>query len=364
MIALPYFLLIWANLLRIGDMKLSSSTAEYHSRAESFTGLREMADSLGRPLEPVLRRHGFTVDVLTDPEAIISYNALCRLLETCADEWDCPDFGLRLAKLQNLNILGPVGLIARLSDTVGEALKALSSRMAIHSNGFTVSLDEGNPKTGTPASITYTPKPRSGSGRQIVELSVGISKNILAMAAGMDSFKPVRVGFQHPAPADPAPAKRFFGGPVYYGEASNSLYFDPAILRMPTAIRDTAYAPLIRAYFDQLKPQIEDDIVSLTRRLIEKMLATGRCSREFIADCLHLHPRTLQRRLSDEGVTFNQLLDDYRKSLALDLVSHGNASLTQVADTLGYADQSSFHQAFRRWTKTTPMKFRNSAVMA
>ncbi|MBK9624523.1 MAG: AraC family transcriptional regulator ligand-binding domain-containing protein [Rhodocyclaceae bacterium] len=143
-------------------MKLSSSTAEYHSRAESFTGLREMADSLGRPLEPVLRRHGFTVDVLTDPEAIISYNALCRLLETCADEWDCPDFGLRLAKLQNLNILGPVGLIARLSDTVGEALKALSSRMAIHSNGFTVSLDEGNPKTGTPASITYTPKPRSG----------------------------------------------------------------------------------------------------------------------------------------------------------------------------------------------------------
>ncbi|MBK9624524.1 MAG: helix-turn-helix transcriptional regulator [Rhodocyclaceae bacterium] len=133
---------------------------------------------------------------------------------------------------------------------------------------------------------------------------------------------------------------------------------------MPTAIRDTAYAPLIRAYFDQLKPQIEDDIVSLTRRLIEKMLATGRCSREFIADCLHLHPRTLQRRLSDEGVTFNQLLDDYRKSLALDLVSHGNASLTQVADTLGYADQSSFHQAFRRWTKTTPMKFRNSAVMA
>ena len=340
----------------------SSSTTEHHSRAESFTGLQEMADSLGRSLEPVLRQHGFTTDVLSDPEAIISYNALCKLLETCAIDWNCPDFGLRLAKLQNLNILGPVGLVARLSDTVGEALQALSIRMVIHSTGFTVTLDEGNTKDGLPASITYTPKPRSDSGRQIVELSVGISMNILAMASGMESFKPVRVGFQHKAPTDNAPAKRFFGVPVYYGEASNTLYFDPAILRMPTAIRDTAYAPLIRAYFDQLKPQIEDDIVSLTRRLIEKMLATGRCSREFIAECLHLHPRTLQRRLGDEGVTFNQLLDDYRKSLALDLVSHGNASLTQVADTLGYANQSSFHQAFRRWTNTTPMKFRHSAA--
>lgn len=357
-------LLIRVNLFRIEDMNPPRSHSEYHSRAESFIGLTDLARTLGRPLDPMLRRHGFPANVLTDPEAIISYNALCKLLEACANEWDCPDFGLRLARLQNLNILGPVGLIARLSDTVGDALKALRDSMIIHSNGFTTSLDEGNIKTGVPASITYSPKPGSDAGRQMIELAVGISMNILAMTSGMQTFKPVRVGFQHSEPLDTAPAKRFFGAPVQFNELSNSLYFDPAILGLPTAIRDTAYAPLIRAYFDQLKPQMEDDIVSVTRRLIEKMLSTGRCSRDFIADCLHLHPRTFQRRLGDQGVTFNQLLDDHRRSLALDLISRGNAPLTQVADTLGYADQSSFHQAFRRWTKTTPRKFRHSGAMA
>ena len=77
-----------------------------------------------------------------------------------------------------------------------------------------------------------------------------------------------------------------------------------------------------------------------------------------MADCLHLHPRTFQRRLSDAGVTFNQLLDDYRKSLAMDLLTRQDMPLVQVADVLGYADQSTFNQAFRRWTNSTPLSYR------
>lgn len=350
------------KLLRIEDMTLPSKTLLYRSRADSFTGLAELAESLGRPLEPMLRRHGFTPETLKDPEAIISYTDLCSLIETCAVEWNCPDFGLRLARIQNLNILGPVGLVARLCDTVGEALLAMADRMAIHSTGFDALLDPGDAQRGRAASITYAPKPGSGAGAQMVELGVGITKNVLATASGVPNFKPWRVGFQHAAPADTEPANRFFGGPVSYGEATNTLYFDPGVLALPTAIRDKVYEPIIRAYLEQMKPRIEQDIVATTRELIGKLLATGRCSREAIAECLHLHPRTLQRRLAEHGVTFNELLDDYRKTLALDLLKQRGMPLVRIADTLGYADQSSFHQAFKRWTDTSPIKLRKTSA--
>lgn len=345
-------------------MRLTSKFPLYRSRADSFTGLAELAGSLGRELEPMLRRHGFTLDTLKDAEAIISYTDLCRLIEACAVEWNCPDFGLRLARIQNLNILGPVGLVARLSDTLGEALMAMVDRMAIHSTGYDTILEPGDMLRKRPASVTYTPKPGSGAGPQMVELGLGVAKNVLATAAGLPNFKPWRVAFQHQAPTDPAYASRYFGAPVSYGEASNTLYFDPALLALPTAIRDKVYEPIIRAYLAQMKPQIEQDIVASTRDLIGKMLATGRCSREAVADCLHLHPRTLQRRLAEHDVTFNQLLDDYRKALALDLLDRGAMPLVRIADTLGYADQSSFHQAFKRWTQTSPIKLRKQSQSA
>lgn len=343
-------------------MKISPAKTQYRSRAESLSGILEVAAALGRDIDPMLLKHGFSRELLAQPDADISYNALCQLHEDCAAEWHCPDFGLRMARIQNLNILGPVGLVARLTDTVGEALKALGDRMIIHSTGYSVALDEGDCASGRAASISYTPKPNSGSGRQIVELSLGIARNVLATATGMPEFKPLRVSFQHTAPADPEPASRFFAAPVHYGEPENTLYFDPALLQLPTAIRDTAYAPIIRAYLEQMQPRIEQDIITLTKQLIGKLLATGRCSREAVADCLHLHPRTYQRRLSDAGVTFNQLLDNYRKALAADLVTREAMPLVQIADVLGYADQSSFHQAFRRWTGSTPMKFRQASA--
>jgi len=352
-----------AKLFRIRDMKKVTSIAHYRSRAESLSGVLEVAASLGRDIEPILLKHGFSLDLLNQPDADISYNALCQLHEDCAAQWSCPDFGLRMARVQNINILGPVGLIARLSDTVGEALKALNDRMVIHSTGYSVSLDEGDSASGRPASISYTPKPKSDSGQQIVELSLGITRNVLATAAGMPEFKPLRVTFRHPMPAYPEAASRFFKAPVQYGAADNTLYFDPTLLQLPTAIRDTAYAPIIRAYLEQMRPRIEQDIIALSNQLIAKLLATGRCSREAVADCLHLHPRTYQRRLSDEGVTFKELLDDYRKVQAKDLVTRKTMSLVHIADALGYADQSSFHQAFKRWTGTSPMKFRQANLL-
>src|SRR5262249_7613405 len=97
------------------------------------------------------------------------------------------------------------------------------------------------------------------------------------------------------------------------------------------------------------------------RCLIGQLIATGRCSREFAAECLNMHPRTLQRRLEERGTSFSELLDEHRQATAIDLVRRRALPLAQIADSLGYSNQSRVNQAFRRWTSTSPGRFRSHA---
>jgi AraC-like DNA-binding protein len=68
--------------------------------------------------------------------------------------------------------------------------------------------------------------------------------------------------------------------------------------------------------------------------------------------------RTLQRRLSEEGVRFGDLLDDVRHAMAAEYLATDSMNLMEMAFLLGFSDPNSFFRAFRRWTGTTPDAYR------
>jgi len=80
-----------------------------------------------------------------------------------------------------------------------------------------------------------------------------------------------------------------------------------------------------------------------------------------ISSQLGVSERTLQRRLRDKNIVFSDLVDNIRKSIALEYVRGTTYRLTDVAQMLGYTDPSSFTRAFKRWTDSSPMKIRNEA---
>ncbi len=341
----------------------------YFTRAGSLSGLDVLARELHQPLGPMLRRHGLSLAQLADPEARVPYAEWSELLEDCAQSWHCPEFGLRLGMIQNLNVLGPIGLVARLTDTVGDALRAIERNMATHTSGSTLELR--SPATtsraglGRPiAAISYVPKPHTTAGRQLVEMALAAMGNSVAMLIGEARPRFARVTFHHRAPQANRVARRHFGCPIHYGAEMNALYFDGRWMQLRTAVRDPTYAPIVTAYLEQTRRQIEVDVVESTRHFIGALLATGRCSRDAVAKCLHLHPRTLQRRLQEHNVTFAGLLDEIRRDRALELVQRGGLPLLQLAMALGYSSQSCFNQAFRRWTSTTPTGYRDERQRA
>ena len=72
-------------------------------------------------------------------------------------------------------------------------------------------------------------------------------------------------------------------------------------------------------------------------------------------------PRTLQRRLKDQGVEFKALVDDTRRLFALPYLRNRNHTLAEIAYLLGYSEVSAFNRAFRRWTGSTPSDYRRRA---
>jgi AraC-like DNA-binding protein len=337
-------------------MPKTASQFQYWSRAGSLVGMQDVAVELGQELAPMLTRFGFPVDVLADPEKLISYNALCKLLEACAKEWACPHFGLRVAKVRHINVLGPIGLVARLSNTVGDAFRALIDHIRLHSTGYDLHIDMAGSVSGGSAALILLPRPHGDTGPQLHLLVMGVARNIIVQITGNKRFRPRSVHFTHAVQIDPTEVRRYFGCPVEFGAERTMLIFDAAMLGQPTAIHDAAYEAVIRPYLNQMNAEFTDDVLESTRRLIGQLLSTRRCSRNVIAEYMNLHPRTLQRRLLEQGTSFSKLIDEHRHAVALDLVSRKVMPLAQIADALGYSNQSVFNQAFRRWTGTSPKR--------
>ncbi|MCW8329451.1 AraC family transcriptional regulator [Photobacterium sp. SDRW27] len=101
----------------------------------------------------------------------------------------------------------------------------------------------------------------------------------------------------------------------------------------------------------------KEDLVSRLKKVIRDNISSPiRLPEQAIK--LGLSPRTLQRRLRDQHLSFSALVDEEKKAIALQLLADTQLSTTTIANRLGYDDPSNFHRAFRKWYPFTPQKYR------
>jgi AraC-like DNA-binding protein len=104
-------------------------------------------------------------------------------------------------------------------------------------------------------------------------------------------------------------------------------------------------------------PEQRSEIEQL-RREIARLLVKGEGSIEHVARATGTSVRTLQRRLKNAGVNYNDLQNDVRKTLALNLLENETLALSEIAFSLGYSEVSAFNHAFRRWVGQSPGDYR------
>ena len=173
-------------------------------------------------------------------------------------------------------------------------------------------------------------------------------------------FRPLAVFFKHPAPESVAEHEGHFGCPVHFASDRDALLVSDATLKTPNTVGDAGLAKFFETHLEAELAKLEDD-ASLERRVrirISRSLSEGIPPISDVAGHLGMSGRTLQRRLSERGSSFQTLLDEARRRLAERLLRETEYSLAEVAFMTGFAEQSSFTRAFKRWAGRTPRSYR------
>ena len=167
--------------------------------------------------------------------------------------------------------------------------------------------------------------------------------------------------------AEPAQAEahaRIFGGVIRYGQRQSKLVFPRAYLALPVVAADQEMRRQVEERAEALLAALSDEpqVLRSLKAALSTRLAHGHATLEHAATALGTTARTLQRRLAAEGQSFQTALDAVRRLRAEHLLRENAASLSQIAFLLGYTEQSTFQNAFRRWTGFSPGEFRRGEV--
>jgi AraC-like DNA-binding protein len=170
---------------------------------------------------------------------------------------------------------------------------------------------------------------------------------------------PVAVEFRGATPLYAAEMDRYFGAPVQFGAPANRITFNRPIVERPFGQDPTFYAELGRRIEQACAEQAEHSEAALrVRGLVMQSLGEGYGGMKSLAPKLGISSRTLQRKLQQEGTTYQELLDASRKRLCLSYMRAPKRTLEEIAALLGYANMPNFHRAFKRWFGVPPAKFR------
>jgi AraC-like DNA-binding protein len=184
----------------------------------------------------------------------------------------------------------------------------------------------------------------------------------LARAFTGAPWDPVELRFTSPEPAHAAALRTFFRAPVRFGCERAEVHVALASLRLPLVKADPATVSFFEDYIDKIlrAGQPSRGFVDDVRHAIGDGLRGDAPTLDGVAAQLGTSGRTLRRRLSAEGQSFQGLLDEMRFSIAKEHIEGGRLSLPEISFLLGFSEPSAFHRAFRRWTGTTPQAYARS----
>ena len=175
-----------------------------------------------------------------------------------------------------------------------------------------------------------------------------------------EDFRPVAVYFTHPVPESTVDHETFFGCPVHFESDKDALLISFETLQTPNKLGDESISKFFDTHLEAELSKLEDE-VSLDRRVliqVSRALSEGVPMISEVAGKLGMSGRTLQRRLADQGVSYQAVVDESRRQLAERLLQQTDYALAEIAFMTGFSEQSAFTRAFKRWLGQTPRAYR------
>ncbi len=322
-------------------------------RSTLLAGYSELTRSLGAEPQRLLRRSGINPRLEHEPDSYIPFSALCDLLERTADVTACDSFGLRLSAAQGIRTLGPIGFAMQSSATFRDATAEYQRFQTVHMVGAHGELQESR---GLARWVYHIDEPGLLGTRQKVGQALGLACNVFRGLLGPE-WSPAQIDLAQSAPSDLAEFRRLLGAPVMFNAESDCIAFPLQTLERPIERSDPELRRLLDRYLMQMQSNLAEDRCEQVRQAIRSCLSRQDCSVVEVANMLSVPPRTLQRQMAAEDVSFSQLLEQVRRETAERHLTSSQMPLTQLAAILGYSELSAFSRAFRRWHGCSPKQW-------
>lgn len=333
-------------------LTLSGAAEQWTQRVGALCRLPGLLRQLGLEPETLLASAGLPPSALDHPDDRIPYAAGGRFLAESARHAGRPELGLLAGQLWSLEYMGLLGQLMRHSATLGDALRTLTVYHRLNSEGAAVFLLEESDIVTLGYAIF---QPMFEGVEHVFDTAMASGCNQLRELLGAH-WNPLQVVFARAQPADPQPYRDFFRARLQFDSVHTGLQLPRHLLDRPLPGADRAARRALQA---RIEATTATDLVVRLHRALRLLLLHRNSSGDHVAQQLTMHRRTLNRRLKAQGTTFQEVLDGVRWEISRQLLGNTRVSLQEVAAATGYADTSTFVRAFRRWSGTTPAKWRS-----
>jgi len=311
-------------------------------------------EELGLSPDTVLRRAGLPIGLFKLDRILVSTEQFFALHRGIAEASNDPAIGLKLGTEERVERYDPVKLAALSARSFRDAVER-SSRYKQLTCPEEIRLVE----RGNECAIQFLwLLSREQEPPLLVDVCFAWIVSLGQRGTGRP-IRPKRVEFQR-ASTHRDMYEAHFHCSVKFKATQNVLIFSKSDIELPFV---TYNADLLATVAPQLEAELTEQLAEKTlteqaKGILKQVLAGQRPGIQDLARELHLSTRTLQRRLTEQGITFQRLLDEARHELARHYLLHSSRELNETAYLLGYEDANSFFRAFHHWEGISPGQWR------
>lgn len=314
-------------------------------RASVFAPIIAELEAMGFKPDILLADNGLVREHLRDPYAIVSLPRYISFFEKASTVFQISTLGALLGTRVTPGDLGPTGLLFAASPTILDGLNSLTRYISAIQGATSCAIHELEGNSVWSYQIAYG---ELGARKQDAEFTLSVCCQLIRSSFARN-WTPLELHFEHPE-ANAATLGRLFRAPIKFGQSRNRI-----IIRHSDAVRvhrteDPALRLVLERHLAELMEE-PDEPQTMTARvcaLVALNLGQSDLSIAKISRDLELSPRTLQRRLRDEGTSLRNIVEGYRREITQKQI--GTSMRKQhIAEMLGYSDTTAFWRARQRW---------------
>lgn len=308
--------------------------------------------------EAFLRDRGINYADASAPYQRVDLGTMRQLWDEAVKQTNDPLLGLKAGTFVTPTTFSALGIALWSSCTIHDLLMCWSRYMHMFSTvAETRLVDENN--TSCMTSSFYADKSAPDYPSEYALDATVSALHTLCRSHYHRNFCPLKIEMPRQRPARPSFYEDYFGCPVSFDHTQLKIYYDREEIETPIVGGNPELAKATEVLVaEQLTRMQPDTTIQKVRAILLELLPRGEARQEVVAQALHVSPRTLHRKLEEQGGSFRQLLEDSQRDLAFSYIRQEHLSLGEISFLLGFSSSSNFSRAFKRWTGMSPKEYR------